>query len=698
MTELKIHGNTYDPSSEESPNLAPDASNTAYIVVQTNRDIHDQEKEELQSLGIELHAYLEHNTYLCRYDPEDLSVLRNLEYVRYADVYHPVFKISANLNGRISGSPEQPDTSMQTGAAEVSPTQDTAIVISLHQDSAQSTQEVADQLIAQGVIKPEDTDVHQQKIITSINPAKLHDVAAIDSVRNIDAHFRPSLFINRARMATSCDVYKENTNILTQYTGKGQIINIADTGFDQGDKPAVHNAFATNRLKGFYNPNPGLPDPYMDLNSHGTHVCGCALANGVSQKGRGDKVAGKLQGPAFGADIFITRMTNDKDEFSTSAFQTLMDKPYNPPYNVRISNHSYGHRLADTAWKQLIYDGTNVEIDKYIFEHEDLLAVWAAGNDGDARPSDGSSPPSAQIQTYPISKNVLTVANSYNSRRIRGDAYEPTELSEADTYLIHPSSSRGPIATGRIKPDICAPGTAILSARSTASPLGKNKRFGPSEDDDYCFMTGTSQASPHVAGCAAVLREVLANNNTPNPSAALMKALLINGATQMNVYDVVDSRWAAGFGRVNIQSSILSVVSTTSYSGFRDVRKTDAEAPQSLNTWKTTITLPALSELSPGGDKYGRTLKVTLVWTDDEGPTLVNSLALTVLTTADHTLRLGNRGPYDMSNNLAYDSLNNVQQVIWQNCPPGDVVISVICLKAFQIGEKVGFAVVWSFE
>ena len=55
----------------------------------------------------------------------------------------------------------------------------------------------------------------------------------------------------------------------------------------------------------------------------------------------------------------------------------------------------------------------------------------------------------------------------------------------------------------------------------------------PSSDADYFYMGGTSMSAPLVAGCAAVLRETLVKNGISSPSAALIKALLINGAVEL---------------------------------------------------------------------------------------------------------------------------------------------------------------------
>ncbi len=95
-------------------------------------------------------------------------------------------------------------------------------------------------------------------------------------------------------------------------------------------------------------------------------------------------------------------------------------------------------------------------------------------------------------------------------------------------------SSRGPTADGRNKPDIVAPGTNILSARS------KDRRINPTNpaptmwgvyNAEYVYAGGTSMATPITAGAAALVREYLIKGKSiANPSAAIIKGLLMHTA------------------------------------------------------------------------------------------------------------------------------------------------------------------------
>src|SRR5262249_26202520 len=121
-----------------------------------------------------------------------------------------------------------------------------------------------------------------------------------------------------------------------------------------------------------------------------------------------------------------------------------------------------------------------------------------------------------------------------------------------------------------------------------------------------------------VAGCVAILREALVKNGVANPSAALLKALLINGAVELaGQYSPSEAGPSpnnnSGFGRVNLANSVI-IPGVDRDRGFREggpLRQDDED----------TITVPTT---------VGTSLKVTLVWSDPPGAALQNDLDLIV--------------------------------------------------------------------
>jgi subtilisin family serine protease len=107
------------------------------------------------------------------------------------------------------------------------------------------------------------------------------------------------------------------------------------------------------------------------------------------------------------------------------------------------------------------------------------------------------------------------------------------------TERINPSSSQGPTRDGRFKPDICAPGTAITAARGFARP-----------QEAWMKMTGTSMASPYVAGVVGLM---LATE--PRLTAAQIGGILQNTARPLPGHDYT-WRDDAGFGVVDADRAV----------------------------------------------------------------------------------------------------------------------------------------------
>lgn len=164
-------------------------------------------------------------------------------------------------------------------------------------------------------------------------------------------------------------------------------------------------------------------------------------------------------------------------------------------------------------------------------------------------------------------------------------------------------------------------------------------------------------ATPLVAGCTGLIREYLEKeHHLTSPSAALVKALLINGAQDITGQYVPSEtsgipNYSEGFGRVDMAATLS-----------RSVQLQD-EATE-LDTGEEEIVTVIIGE--------GKFLKVTLVWTDRPGATLQNDLDL-VIRAADGQERHGNVSP----NATDFDRDNNVEQIMWENMPEGRVDIIV---------------------
>ena len=251
------------------------------------------------------------------------------------------------------------------------------------------------------------------------------------------------------------------------------------------------------------------------------------------------------------------------------------------------------------------YSVLSIEFDDYLWRNPNILAVFAAGNSTNAR----------TILEPSGAKNVIAVGATENCR--------PYEDITADNISeVASFSSKGPMADGRIKPDVCAPGTYIVSTRST-KVTGEVKGLYPGFNR-YMYDSGTSMATPFVSGCATLVRQWLVERRgfrCNKPSAALIKAVLTGGAYDMSADPGAVCGGAApnssqGWGRIDLGQSL--------YPTNASVMLKDRIAFSDGSIYSVDVTITNHSPLS-----------VQLVWTDYPGTygaakDIVNDLDLIV--------------------------------------------------------------------
>ncbi|MEW5897990.1 MAG: S8 family serine peptidase [Bacillota bacterium] len=404
-------------------------------------------------------------------------------------------------------------------------------------------------------------------------------------------------------------------------TGAGQVVAIADSGLGNGRMDDPHPDLKSQ---------PGQKPKVIMLKSwagrvsaddptgHGTHLAATVAGTGAASNGR-------FAGVAPGASIYFQAILNPED------------KPAPPPELTALFAPAYAAaaRIHLDGWgsKGNFYSAGAAQADAFIYQHPDFLVIFGAGNDG---PEPGS------LTNEANSKNALVVGASEGAR----PAFGPGEDNATEVARF---SSRGPAADGRTKPDLVAPGSGIISA---ASPLIKSN-FEP--NPLYTRMQGTSQAAAVTAGAAALLREFLQKEeNLPSPSAALLKAALINGARPI-------PGSGAGFGRLDLATTVIALKEKLFL--FADERSPLSRDEKRFYRYEV----------------YARTepFVATLAWTDPPAEpgaakTLVNDLDL-VVTAPDGKQYLGN----DDSREGVKDDRNNVERVVIPHPLPGIYTVEV---------------------
>ncbi len=411
------------------------------------------------------------------------------------------------------------------------------------------------------------------------------------------------------------------------YHGQNQIVGMADTGLDSGDAGAIHGDFAAAVKSGYA---VGLfGKSWADPMGHGTHVAGSVL-------GRGTSSGGKLKGAAYGASFVAQGMWSPI--LNNLSVPADLGKMFAQAYadGARVHTNSWGAAANFGAYEKMA-----ATVDQVMFEKQDLLVIFAAGNSGVDKNRDGRID-AGSVGTPGTAKNALTVGASENVTTTGGIQKKVGELASAkDNWPVAPItlstmsdnlngiamfSSRGPTNDGRIKPDILAPGTNILSVKSQ-QPTAE-KLWGE-YNPNYVWSGGTSMAAPLVAGAAAVARQILMAKVTPNPTAAFLKAYLLQTSTEMfpgqygqggvsQGQEILTLRPNndEGYGRVNV----AQIAKTDAIAYFADNR----EGVATGDIFTAKIAVPRSGKLV-----------ANLVWTDAAGSpnaakALVNDLDLKV--------------------------------------------------------------------
>jgi len=491
------------------------------------------------------------------------------------------------------------------------------------------------------------------------------------------------------RIAPEFTGYESGTKIMgfdaawsRGFTGRGQKAALADTGVDTGDLATLHGDLKSVVAKGYALGLGGKS--WGDPQGHGTHVCGSVVGTGALS-------GGNLKGGAYEATMLPASIWSPI--MDNLAFPSDFNKLFDPPYadGARIHTNSWGspRNLGE-------YDTFATNVDKYVWDHPDLLVIFAAGNSGEDANADGRID-EGSIGSPATSKNVLSVGASENLLAVGGiqkpigqlrdgDKKWGAEPIKSDFLSNNPDgiaafSSRGPTKDGRIKPEIVAPGTNIVSTRSHHP---KATTLWGVFDDEYVYAGGTSMATPLTAGAAVVARQYLVEAaQIASPSAALLKGTLVHSA-----HDLFPGQYGRGQGQELLKPR------PNVHEGYGRV---DVDAMTQLVG--RTVFVDEKTGVGTGESKEvsfslgaGKGIRATLVYTDapaspSAGKTLVNNLDLEVVDSSGAVTRL-------------QDAVNNLEMVEIQPglARGGDYIIRVVGKSVPQgkVGGKLPYALLIS--
>ncbi|MEU6807814.1 S8 family serine peptidase [Streptomyces sp. NPDC046831] len=328
-------------------------------------------------------------------------------------------------------------------------------------------------------------------LLATLTSSEVLAMAARDDVSSINSNKpRHVEALDFSRPHIQADVLPPGT------TGAGISVAVVDTGVDD-----THPALA-----GIVGPQQDMTGSAVkrDDRGHGTHCAGVVASQNATYRGI-----------APGATIVDIRIMDDKGDATPEwAVEGLIAVATS---SADVASNSWGYRLSDGEWycdggTCVVCTGADGLVSLGV-----VVAV-ASGNEGTEFWGD----PFPTIRCPGNAHRVITVG-----------------ATTADD-LIAGFSSHGSTPDGRPKPDVAAPGVAIASARAAGT--------GKPEDvvaPGFINKSGTSMATPHVAGLAAL---ILDKNDTLTPSA--VKKLIVT-----NTPGVIGLFW---YGRIDALAAVTA--------------------------------------------------------------------------------------------------------------------------------------------
>lgn len=462
------------------------------------------------------------------------------------------------------------------------------MVIAVSYFGSLSAEEVKEGLRSAGaVIVPEKIQPPHMLFVRAGNKAILQKLAALPYVSYIaeqSMKARPLNFINRSAHGVSALAASSGRNL----QGDGITVGVGDNS-----SPYTHLDFTGRLIDRFSS----------TVNSHGTHTSGTVGGGGILHPHN--------QGMAPHSTIV-----------SQYFYDILTNAPtYYTDYGMQLTSNSYTNAPSGCQ-DNGEYDGLSYYTDNQIYYNPALLHIFASGNDGYLTCSPYTTWQYATVKSgFQSAKNALVVGNIDNTGR---------------GPLLNQGSSAGPVKDGRLKPEIMAGGSNILSTEPYNS---------------YGWETGTSMSCPTVSGAMALLIQrfkQLYGGGTPY--SMMLKALVCNTANDMGT---PGPDYLYGFGALNGRAAVECLENGQVYLN-------SINNGQSVNLG---ISVPAGMQQ----------VRIMLYWPDApaaafSSTALVNDLDLTVTDasgTVHHPLIL-NPDPAHVSDAAVegVDKLNNIEQVV----------------------------------
>ena len=396
-------------------------------------------------------------------------------------------------------------------------------------------------------------------------PAQLIAISALPGLEGIYANKQLDYYM----LHESVPAIRADAVHVAGITGKGIGVAILDSGIDGAyNADVAYPQYTVQNVKVLYNQNDlftfgkdapkpirkgatlmveNLPNSETSV-GHGTHVAGIVAARGTSSNGYYTGVApgANLIGIGTGDILFIF--------WALAGFDYILD--HQQQYNIKVVNNSWGTSGAFDP-KDPINEATKKVTSRGI------TVVFAAGNDG---------PDQNTLNPYSVAPWVIGVAagckigvtdpTNSEAHCMLDDGSNPLVPTDNEprAHVLADFSSRGIPGDPLYHPDITAPGVHIVSTRaSTGTVLNGDDlnhdvricNIAVLNQPYYTCASGTSMATPHIAGVVALMQEAAGGTLTPD------QVLNVLTATAKPLADY--GTWEVGAGYVDAYAAVMAV-------------------------------------------------------------------------------------------------------------------------------------------
>ncbi|MFP4001174.1 MAG: S8 family serine peptidase [Thermoplasmata archaeon] len=631
-TEISVKGHTFDVF-DERPDLDPDLMIHDYgrgqeglYIVHMLGPVNPGWRRTLEEKGVDIINYVPNYAYEVKMTPEEAKRVEDLFFVDWVGIYQPGFKLTEDVEPGLVDVKLAEKAGRET-LNKIRSKAEFLSITDLTEKRASLTAEVRTE-------KDLSELAHMNEVYHISNHAenKLHDEVATQIIGGGAWIWDPD-----DDPSTPYRGYSDHGALVNQlgWTGINETVAVADTGINPDHLDFQDRVIGGHDFSGNEN--------WSDGHGHGTHVAGSVAGNTYNGTNKtldslGLEEIGPYyasQGLAYDSRLFSVKIFDSSENWigPNDYFDVVQAAKQNSDSYIHSNSWGSDENLGEYRDSSEAFDEAVRDANRDSTENEPMVIVVAAGNQGSSYNTVGAPA---------TGKNVIAVGSTENFMPDYG-------VNNPD--VISSFSSRGWTEDNRIKPDVVAPGEVVYSTDDDVN-------------DEYDVMQGTSQATPAVSGAASVVVEWYEEQFGKRPSPAMVRALLINTA-----HDLDDNNGNTGpipnkdegWGMVDLPSLI------------------DSDSNFTFKDQDTSLTTGDIEEYTVDPENTSEPLKITLTWTDKEAQagdneTLKNDLNLEVISPEGREYR-GNafEDGWTQANNQTmsdfdtsgdgWDDVNNVENV-----------------------------------